>query len=566
MPNNSPNFLHRLRLGAINLRNNRLVIRLGKDVKSKAKAAPHRKPVVFFNASTRLGGVSQNAAFALLSSLGLQLDGVPVMHFTCRAGMSRCPLGTNPDDHPQAPPCQKCVLQSVVLNANAPVHWFDYQWDRDLSTAIEKLTLEDLSVFEYGFPSSDSRLQLEKSGKGRPAKSATPGSRIPLGKLTLHSLRWVLRRHHLADDESTRFLFREFILSAYNVAQSFTVFLDDVEPAAVVVFNGIMFPEGTARWVAKQRGIRVITHEVAHQPLTAFFTDGHATAYPVAIPEDFELSSEQNTRLDAHLEQRFRGNFTMAGIQFWPDMRGLDETFLEHAQKFDQIVPVFTNVIFDTSQVHANVVFDHMFAWLDQILEIIQGHPETLFVIRAHPDELRPNSRKQSRETVGEWVADNRVQGLPNVVYIDPLEYTSSYALIQRAKFVMVYNSTIGLEAVLMEKPALCAGKARYIQYPCVFFPSTPEAHRQQAETFLEAEVVELPPEHLRNARRFQYYQLFRTPLPFNDFIEPHPTPGYVKVKKFPAEKLRPDNSPTTQIIIDGILGDGDFLTKEQTL
>ena len=52
----------------------------------------------------------------------------------------------------------------------------------------------------------------------------------------------------------------------------------------VVVFNGMFYPEATARWVAQQRGVRVITHEVGLQPYTAYFTTGEATAYPIAYP------------------------------------------------------------------------------------------------------------------------------------------------------------------------------------------------------------------------------------------------------------------------------------------
>ncbi len=98
----------------------------------------------------------------------------------------------------------------------------------------------------------------------------------------------------------------------------------------------------------------------------------------------------------------------MAGIKFWADMKGLDESFLQKAAGFKQIVPIFTNVIFDTSQPHANTVFEDMFDWLDLVLEVIRAHPETLFVIRAHPDELRV--RKASRETVAGWVEASRVQ------------------------------------------------------------------------------------------------------------------------------------------------------------
>ena len=40
----------------------------------------------------------------------------------------------------------------------------------------------------------------------------------------------------------------------------------------------------------------------------------------------------------------------MAGVQFWPEIRGLDHTLVEKIDQFRQLVPVFTNVIYDTSE------------------------------------------------------------------------------------------------------------------------------------------------------------------------------------------------------------------------
>ncbi len=65
---------------------------------------------------------------------------------------------------------------------------------------------------------------------------------IPLGLLCLPGLRWILRIHHLNDDESTRYLLREYILSAWNIAQQFSDFLDRTQPRVVVVFNGQFYP------------------------------------------------------------------------------------------------------------------------------------------------------------------------------------------------------------------------------------------------------------------------------------------------------------------------------------
>ncbi len=308
-----------------------------------------------------------------------------------------------------------------------------------------------------------------------------------------------------------------------------------------------------------KRGIRVITHEVGLLPATAYFTEGEATAYPIHISDDFEMSAEQNTKLDAYLAKRFQGDFTMAGIKFWADMKGLDELFLQKAAGFKQIVPVFTNVIFDTSQPHANTVFEDMFDWLDLVLEEIRSHPETLFVIRAHPDELRV--RKSSRETVEGWVTSRSVGKEPNVVFVSPKETLSSYELILKSKFVMVYNSTIGLEASIMGAAVLCAGKARFTQYPTVFFPQTIEDVRIKMKEFLASDVIDVPLEFKRNARRFLYYQLFRTSLPFGEFLEPSVRTTQTRLKSFRLEELV--KAESVKVITEGMLEDGDFLLKE---
>ncbi len=523
------------------------VKRMASQVNTLTHPDPEIKPVVFFNASTRLIGLSLNSAFALLSAWALRLQKVPVIQFICHAGMSRCVLGTDRNDFSKPPPCHACTAQSHWLYSNAPVVPFSIQEDPHLADSLQGLSLDRLMEFEY---------QPQAAGKG---SAELPSPSIPLGTLVLPSIRWVLRRHHLQDDAPTRFLYREYILSANRVAQEFSAFLDRTNPQAVILFNGQFFPEATARWVSTQRSIRTITHEVGLQPFSAFFSTGEATAYPLHVPADFELSEAQDNRLDAYLSQRFQGQFSMAGVRFWSEIKGLDNSFLQKVAAFKQIVPVFTNVIFDTSQPHSNVVFPHMFAWLDLVLEIARDHPETLFIIRAHPDESRPG--KTSQESVSQWIAQNHAGSLPNLIFVDADQSLSSYELIHRSKFVMVYNSTIGLESSIMGMAVLCAGRARFTQLPTVFFPATPQEYRQQADAFLVATEISIPPEFMRNARRFLYYQLFRSSLPFGDFLQEDGIwPGFVRLKKFHLQSLSPVTSPAIKTIMNGVLGNGDFL------
>ena len=72
------------------------------------------------------------------------------------------------------------------------------------------------------------------------------------------------------------------------------------------------------------------------------------------------------------------------------------------------------------------------------------------------------------------------------------------------------------------------------------------------------------PARYSHNARRFLYYQLYRSSLPFDAFLaEDRVWAGYVRLKEFDWSALLPENSPTTCVVSDGLLGGGDFLLKE---
>jgi hypothetical protein len=524
----------KIKKGVQKLRLFRRVSRLNRDIAANAVTDRSQKPVVFFNASARLEGLNLNGAFNLITSWGVQLAGREVYHFACRAGMSQCVLGAGLGNPDAPPPCRGCMEYTRLFTGAARQVWFDYREDPQLNALLDGRPVPSLEDIVY---------------KDR-----------PLGKLVLPSTRWILRRHHLQDDENTRTLFRKYILSGNSIADAFSGFLDQVQPEAVVVFNGLQYPEAVVRWVANKRGIRVITHEVNLQPFSAFFTEGQATIYPLRIPEDFHLTEAQNQLLDQYLNKRFQGDFKMAGIKFWSDMNRLPDDFLRFADKFDSLVPVFTNVIFDTSQAHANTLFEDMFDWLDLVLKTAARHPETLFVIRAHPDEMRQG--KSSQESVLSWAAGQDLENLSNLKLIGPDENLSSYELIQRSKFTLVYNSSIGLEATLLGAPVLCAGKARYTQYPIVFYPETREAYEKQLEQFLDAHDIVVPAHFQDNARKFLYYQLYRASLPYNAFLYEHTTPGYVQLKNLSWESLKPGSSPVIDRIVNGILCGDEFLVE----
>ena len=175
------------------------------------------EPILFFNASTRLTQLSQNAAFSLLSAWSLALDGFPVRFYTCLAGMTRCMLGTTQERPDLKPPCAACTRQSRMMYQTPWVIQFRYSPDRDLENEISGLDLTQLLQVTY--------------------------RNLPLGEIVLPSLRWILRRQTLEDIESTRFLCKEYLRSAASLAAAFEKTLEEQQPAAVVVLTVNSFPK-----------------------------------------------------------------------------------------------------------------------------------------------------------------------------------------------------------------------------------------------------------------------------------------------------------------------------------
>ncbi len=490
-------------------------------------------PVLFYNASTRIHRLSLNGAYSLLSSWALRSAGIPVRYVVCQRGMQQCILGTRQDRLDSPPPCARCTRLSKRLfpqELTIPLN-FQKEIVDGIGSMLEGLSFPEMAAWDF--------------------------KNIPLGNLCLPGLRWALRSHQIPDTQEIRQLFRQYILSAYSLCTNFEEILDQQKPRALVVFNGIFYPEAIARHVAQNRGIPVITHEAGLRPFSTFFSHGDATLRQVDLNPETPLTSSENERLDQYLSERFQGDFTMAGIRFWPNMVDLPNWLLERIKKFQNSIVVFTNVVFDTSQIHANTLFSNMFAWLEMLKPIIQAHPETLFIIRAHPDEERPG--KRSRESVKEWIADHGLFEFENVIFFEPDDPVSSYELINHSKLVLIYNSSIGLEASILGAPVLSAGRARFTQIPTVFFPESRKKYEQRLLGFLDAQEIEVPPSFRENARSFLYQELFAASLDLSEFLEPDESlQGMVTFSRFSPDRLQ--SSRPLEVIRNGILHSTSFL------
>jgi len=485
-----------------------------------------KAPVLFFNASSHLTNLSFNAAVGLLTTWGLRLAGQPVVYLVCHGGLGKCVQGTSRVDPGAPPPCATCVAHNSLFYPAQHTVAFPPTGNipGELEAMLGYMTVEDLMAFSYG--------------------------NLEIGALCVPSARWVLRRHNLDSDAVGRQVLTAFISSSISLVEELERLLKVHRPCALVVFNGTFFPEATARTVAMAHGIPVVTYEIGFCPQSAFFSHGVATDWSIRIPASFQMGAAEDTELDQYLDRRTRGIFTMGGVHFWPEMKSVGPELRRKAEAHRQMVTVFTNVVFDTSQIYANTIFENMFDWLGETMKLAVAHPETLFIVRAHPDELRPG--KESQESVEQWLKAQGYLGLPNITFIPPTEYVSSYDLTRLSRFCVVYNSTMGLEATLFGTPVVTGGRTRYSQEAVTHAPASRNEYRSLVWSFLEGDVPPVPRAWQEQARRYMYFSIFRTSLDLSAFVEPL-AQYETTIKTFNALALHPDNSQEMHIICDGI-------------
>ena len=78
---------------------------------------------------------------------------------------------------------------------------------------------------------------------------------------------------------------------------------------------------------------------------------------------------------------------------------------------------------------------------------------------------------------------------------------------------------------------------------------------------FLNQDVIEQPREFIENARRMLFCQLYGASLPFAPFLEDDGVwRGYVRIKNIDITSLRPKNSSTVGVLINGILNNHPFI------
>lgn len=348
--------------------------------------------------------------------------------------------------------------------------------------------------------------------------------------------------------------FRRYLESGALAMRSIERTLDSERPDVVVTLNGAFFSNRIALELARERGIQVIVHERGTTNnslvfnLNAHMQDG---ARLERLREDWRevpLSAGELEETSQYLHQRRHGQNTG-----WHAFSPPPQTFEDVRRKLS--IPADRRIValFTTSQAEATTMdwkgpFQDQTSWIAATLEWIRSRPDLHLVIRVHPNEDHAQGKgARSLELYRQLMAT----APSNVSIVWPKDEVSSYTLADMACAVLVYFSTIGIEAAATRgTPVGVTGAPPYRDWGF----TVDLADCADYSTMLER-LVETPfsDEVRRRALRYMYRYYIWFCIPFPLVSVQQVSGGQLNYTS--TIELAPGNEPNLDRIADGVLG-----------
>lgn len=294
-----------------------------------------------------------------------------------------------------------------------------------------------------------------------------------LGLATVSSLVSYTRDHEPDLERYHNFVERGLITGAY-LYDVFTTILSCIKPDLVVFFNGRFIENRPLLRACQQMNIDYATHEKGGKLNTFLFR------YK-SIPHSIETISAEMEELWANgAEDKYE-----KGTSFFTNkIKGVEDawhSFTKEQQEgrlpasFKELNGKKVITIFNSSldEYEGLEGFGPYFypddnEGIKRICEDLTAHPDVKLYLRVHPN-LRNQDNTQIR------FLNSEIAKIPSVEIIAAEDKVDTYALIRASDIIVVFGSTVGVEAAFANKNVVLLGKAAYENLSCFVVPENHE-------------------------------------------------------------------------------------------
>lgn len=332
---------------------------------------------------------------------------------------------------------------------------------------------------------------------------------IDLSGCAKSSTKKYLKRYTLdTTDPEIRNIFEDFLRGGAMLADATRKIIDEYDLEAVLV-NEVYYIQGKVPLeLCHRAGIKAYTQgrgyhqgklrvgRAANRDPHGKFADAELTSRAV----ETELTEEEKETINELMKKRESGDVTQR--QYTTE----EASSVDVAE--DQIVGVFSNLLWDAALEPKQALYGDFYSWLDDTIETGVGVEDTHFVIKVHPAE----SISGTNESVVDWIDENHAPLPDNFTVLPPDTEVNTYALIRDLDAGAVYSSTVGLEMAFNGVPVVVGGYPPYHGFGITHDPSSKSEYRELLERVGELECDE---EMRKRAQRFAYFLFICKQLDF---------------------------------------------------
>jgi hypothetical protein len=297
-----------------------------------------------------------------------------------------------------------------------------------------------------------------------PQRTATPAEACEAERLARLNAVWEMRGEVQSQrrDRFAKLCSRQLLEAFPRVHAT----LSDRHFDLLVIPGGVWGTSGVWTYYARQKGIRISSFDCGGYGTVMLAANGIACQLH-DIPEAFrriladltDPGSETSAIEAAHTEMAKRRS---GSDTFLSQIAGSDAVSV----RYDNAVLLALNSSWDSAALGLHTVFRDNTEWIIETIRLLLDHTRCQIVVRQHPAE-----RLEIARTSDDYRAllQRHFPGNPRVHLITAHDKVNSYELLKRIKAIVVYTSTIGIEAAATRVPVITPSNSYYSRLGFVF-------------------------------------------------------------------------------------------------
>jgi hypothetical protein len=246
------------------------------------------------------------------------------------------------------------------------------------------------------------------------------------------------------------------------------------KPDLVYIFNGRITTDYPVVELCRKFGIDFYTYEISYSP-NKYSLRLNSTAHSIdAMSKEIQQLWDEGDLNKVQIakkwfENKKRGNNIFKIDNFTKEQK--PNLLPSNFDKSKKNVAIFNSTIDEFSSIDGweNILYDGDDTYgIDQILTDLKVHTNLFFHLRVHPNLKNVNPDTSQLLDLKKLEVKHK-----NLNIIWPEEPVDSYQLLDDCDIVLVFSSTIGIEAAYWGKPVILASRAFYESLDCVYKPQS---------------------------------------------------------------------------------------------